>query len=57
MKYVSPEYELQLETLADTLMAARRQKLGQLSLFELEQQAVESVVSREIPANVELGVE
>lgn len=38
LKYVSPEYQLQLEELADTLMENRRAKIaeasGQLALFE-----------------------
>ena len=41
MKYVSPEYAAQLDSLAETLMLDRQRKLGQLSLFEQEQQALE----------------
>lgn len=66
MKYVSPEYQQQLEDLADTLMAVKRQKLGQLSLFELEQQAVETVAAQpewhdpfidDLSTNIVLGLE
>lgn len=38
--YISPEYQKQLDDLAETLMATRREQLilpvGQLALFEVE---------------------
>lgn len=43
MKYVSEKYEKQLQDLAETLCTPERMaaKLGQLSLYELEQHAVQ----------------
>lgn len=45
LQYVSPEYQAQLDTLADHLMADRRAKLGELSIYEQEQVALAEVVA------------
>ncbi len=51
MKYVSPEYQKQLEDLAETLVTPER--FGQLALSG----EVQLVIDFEVPENVELGVE
>lgn len=58
LEYVTPEYKQQLDDLAETLMADRRAKLGQLSIYEQEQAALtEQVVRFEVGSGGEWSIE
>lgn len=58
LQYVSPEYQLQLENLGDTLMQGVRERLADAALSDtVEFPAVDGQLTLDIPGNIEVGEE